>query len=362
MRKLALVILGLLAAAGVAGSVYFAISYKRVSAERETLLQQTAQLQQSIESIGPMATAYTVKANVSVSDKIKSDDLMEISIPQAIMTDSTVTDPEQIIGKLYKVNLSTGTPLTMDVVMDEMFADTVYEQDMTFGYIPLGLKVGDYIDVKVGFPMGETFLALTHKRVSQVVTDANTIKVMLTPAEQSIWQSILRDCAQYKNIGCYTFVSKYVEPGVQGDTIAFYPVRKEMEAVETLNPNIKDKSLLINSNLRTQMEVMLANVSTETGSLMAAGVSQEAAGIETAKPLYYEETENQADVVVDENGEAGSNGDLLEIEDSSDNSSNVDDTSGDSTSTSEGESSFVTSDEENAADGDSVFSAEDPVE
>jgi len=367
MRNVLLVFLGMLTIAGIGGSVYFGLQYRKASTEKTVYMQQVSQLQQSIDAIGPITTVYTVKGNVTVGDVVKQDDLIEVSIPEALVTNATVLDTKDITGKYYKVNLSTGTTLTKDMVMEEEFNDLVYEQDMTFKFLPLGIRVGDYVDIRITLPYGETFWAITHKRVNQIVLDTNTIKVMLTPAEQAIWQSIMRDQALYADKGCTTFITKYVEPGIQDSTIAFYPIRKEMEPVETLNPNLSNKTLAINENLRTQIETMLSNVTIEDGAKMNTGVNDEATGLNNAKDVFNQNLDNQGLVVIDGEdrytgeSETGS-GSIPDINEAADQLESVaEDLVSKGKTDANGNGSEVTKEQESAADGVPIFDEEQQI-
>ena len=201
MKKVLAVLAILAAVGGVGTSIYFYSQYSQVSKEKETLVQQNAVLQSSLDAIGPTTTAYTVAATTDMRKPIKSADFVRQTIPQSSVTEDTVLDLSEIEGKLYKVNISPGTTMTKSMVMDVMYEDVMYEQDMYFNYLPLGLKVGDFINVKVTFPHGQTFVALEHLRVEQLVESSDVIKVYLNTVQQEIWRSVLKDYNLYKGIG-----------------------------------------------------------------------------------------------------------------------------------------------------------------
>lgn len=295
MKKFLVVLSVILAIAGIGGTGYFFYQYSKTKGEKEVLVQQNAQLQSNIDAIGPVTTAYTVAAEVKCGNVIQDSDFVEVTMPVSSITDNTILDKTSIVGMLYKIDITPGTTITSDMVMSNEFDETIYQQDMAFDYLPLGLKVGDYVDIRMTFPYGETFIVLTHKRIEQLVQETSVVKMYLTPAQQAIWTSALRDSALYKENGLSLYLTKYVEPGVQDSTVAYYPVRQEMEGVVTLNPNIKNKKECINDALRKQIDLMLNIVTEDDKSALTAGVQTEASAIKNSVTQYIEDTGNSSE-------------------------------------------------------------------
>lgn len=346
MKKVLVAFAILLAIAGIAGTTYFYLQYKEVSSERETLVQQNAVLQSSIEAIGPTTTAYTVAADVSWRDIIHADDFVDILMPVSNMTEDTVTDLSTIEGKLYKVDIKPGTPITYSMVMDTAFSETLHEKDLVFDYLPLGLKVGDFVDIKISYPFGQTFVVTQHLRVKQVVPDSNVIKVDFNSVQDALWVSARRDYALTHSYGTDLYLSKYVEPGVDEDeVVAFYPVRSEMEAVVNVDPNIEDAKLCVNSKLREQIDYMISAVTQEEGSILSGGISNEASSLNSASSQYVE----------DANGNLQSNG-AINLEEASAELNEASDALNSDTSIG------ITDAQENASFGGSLFGDETVLE
>lgn len=288
MKKFLVVLVCLLAIAGIGGSVFLFMQYKDVAKDRETLVEQNAVLQGAIDAIGPVTTAYTVSIPVVKGDVVKSEDFISITIPQANITDDTVTDISEIEGMLYKVTIRPGTTVTKSLIMGREHEDAIYELDMAFNFLPLGLKVGDYVNVKVTLPFGQTFIALSHLRVEQVVTDAYVIKTHVNAVEQELWKSAQKDVALYSSKGLSVFLEKYIEPGVDDNIKVFYPVRQEMESVISLNPNIVDARSCINHTLREKIDEVLLAVEDQDGNMLYGGNSSEAGALNNALNTYIE--------------------------------------------------------------------------
>jgi hypothetical protein len=288
----------ILGVVGVIGAIYFGYQYNKVNGEKEVLVQQNAQLQSNIDAIGPVTTAYTVASEVESGDVIGIEDFIPITIPVSAVTDVTLLDLDQAVGKLYKINIQPGTTITSDMIMTSEFSETIYEKDMVFDYLPLGLKIGDYVDVKIALPFGETFIVMQHKRIEQVVTDSCIVKMYLTPAEQALWESASRDKALYKDCGLSLYIDKYVEPGVQNSTMASYPVREEMAAVVMVDRNITDKKACVNSTLRASIDAMLELAGDTEKSKLSSSVTTNASSIKNAATNYTENKSNSSNVVI----------------------------------------------------------------
>lgn len=287
-KKVLVVLLSIVAIGGIGGTIYFCKLNADTEKANKVLIQQTAELQAAIEAIGPTTTAYTVIDNMECGHVIEQEHLQSLTVPVASVNENTVMDPSTVVGQLYKVDLQPGTTLTTDMVMSEEYSDTVYEQDMVFQFLPLGLKVGDYVDIRITLPYGETFYVVTHKRIEQIVESTNTIKIHVTAAQQMLWESAMKDLALYGQMGLKLYVTKYVEPGIQDDSLAFYPVRSEIAPTVLMNPNITRKDECINSSVRGTIDRALELVEQEEGSKFMSQASQEASGITSAQNAYVE--------------------------------------------------------------------------
>lgn len=353
-KKVVTALLILLSIAGIGSAVYFGVQFNKVSAERETLVQQNAVLQSTIDAIGPTTTAYTVAAEVSPRDIIHEDDFVEILIPTANVTEDTVLDLSKLEGKIYKVDIQPGTIMTESLVMDEEYDETKYDKDLVFDYLPLGLKVGDYVNVNLTYPYGQTFTVLSHIRVDQIVVDSNVIKTHLNAAQCELWRSARTEYALLHEKGLAIYLEKYREPGVD-EAVAFYPVTSDMEAVVNANPNIEDASVCVNSTLRSQIDTMLSVIVDEDAGKLNSGIGNEASAINSAVNTYVED-EDKPNSTTPSPDEASESGEEINLEDNgSDNSSTL-------KTDADGNSSNITEEQRSESVGESLFGDETTLE
>lgn len=355
-KKVVTALLILLSVAGIGSAVYFYLQFNKANTERDTLVQQNAVLQSTIDAIGPTTTAYTVAAPVSPRDIIHADDFVDILIPTANVTEDTVLDPSELEGKIYKVDIQPGTTMTKSLVMDEEYDETKYDKDLVFDYLPLGLKVGDYVNVMLTYPYGQTFVVIPHIRVDQIVVDSNVIKTHLNAAELELWKSARTEYALMHEKGLAIYLEKYREPGVD-EASAFYPVISDMEAVVNANPNIEDASVCVNSTLRAQIDTMLSVINDEDGGKLNGGIGNEASAINSAVNSYVEESDKP---------NAANANDASSTTSTSDDTVNLE---GDTTSTgstlktdADGNAANVTDEQRNESIGGSMFGDETTLE
>lgn len=364
MKKVLIVLSILLAVLGTSGTGYFYWQYSTTKGEKEILVTQNGQLQNAIDAIGPVTKAWTVKTTVFAGKEIKEDDLVEQTIPVSSVNENYILEKSDLLGKYYKVSTQPGTSLTKDIVMDDEMPATTYERDLTFSFLPLGLKLGDYIDIRMVLPYGEEFIVIEHERVEQIVTSTNTVKVLLDEAQLALWTSARTDKALWGNKGLALYVTKYVEPGIHDPAIPFYPVRKEMESVVTLNPNIANKKQCVNAELRNEIERKLAAVNDTDGGVINSGRLEEATGINTSKEMYSPGATGNPET----SGSGGSskggtvNKSDPTIQDEINNLNNIGDSMLLDPVDSSGNTSSVTNNDRIKSEGEDMFSDEDIIQ
>lgn len=201
----------------------------------EQLTSQIATLNANLDAIGPIVTCYTVRSATFPGQEITEDLIVEQSIPSSFKNDSFASS-EDVVGLYSKVAITPGSPITKDMVMSEEVIDSLREVDISGNRWPIGLKEGDYVDLRITYPRGEDFIVLSHKRVMSI-TD-QTLKVHMTEEEQQLYQAALVDFYLSRGYGSDLYLTKYVEPGVQEKADVYYSVPSNVEAVCRKDPNI----------------------------------------------------------------------------------------------------------------------------
>lgn len=302
MKKFLTFLLVILLIASIGGCVFLFLQKEKVISDRDALIQQNSQLQQSIDAIGPFTTCYTVKTKVKPGDEVLMDNLVELSVPVSNTSENTVASLDSICGPnvktldkyYYKVAVSPNTPITKDMIMQDFMEAPVYERDIILPFKPVGLKVGDYIDVRVTLPGGEEMRALTHKRVYMIMD--NVIKLKLTEGELYVYTTLLTDHQYFSSVGLKIYATKYIEPGlVEGnEPLPMYPVSNYSATLLNRDPEILNKTDYVNTELRNYIEqILLFYADAEEGTMFpglptTSHEGAEAGSLNAAQELYVD--------------------------------------------------------------------------
>lgn len=307
MKKVLIALETLLLVAAIAFGVYTYMEKTKVIADRDTLLSQNAELQQSIAAIGPLTNVYTVKSQMIANTPVMAEDLVQMTIPASAVPVDAITDLNQIVYidpisgarqfKYYKVTVNPQTMLTQDLFMNEDYTQPLYERDITLDWLPIGLKADDCIDIRFTYPDGTDLVVFSHKRVYMVLE--NTIKLKLTYSELLRLTSLQIENEFYSGlgVGVRVYAVAYIEPGLTKDTKAqiLYPLSEGMAIFAQRDPNVKDKNEIINANLRSyldnKMKVYIAEQiqDNDFGIYSTGGyVGNEQSGITTGKAKFEE--------------------------------------------------------------------------
>ena len=303
LKKILIIILFIaVVGAGGFGTFHFYTENKNQIMQNQQLASQNSQIQAQLDAIGELTTVYEVSTKVYSGKEIKESDLIPVSVPQSTCDVASITDMSQLVGKFYKVDIMPGTILSSDMLMEEKSeTDKIYSREITLTSIPVSTLVGDYIDIRMILPNGEEYVVLSHEQIKRLYD--TTITLHVSEEENAILNSVFADLGSY-NAYVLVYATKYLEPGKDTDTVAFYPVQHEMENYILYNPNIKDTTRCINTNLRDHIdEVLLVFTDSNNQSVAQSFISslnQQYNSQLTAHQTWIEEnTDEEGNIVVE---------------------------------------------------------------
>lgn len=272
----------------------FFLWYRHNASLVNSLKAEISTLSSTIEALGPIETVYTVNGTVKPGSEILDEHITEMSLPSSMISEPYVTNPADIVGKLYKVAVNPGTPLTNDMIMDRTIDDTTRDVDIVVDRWTVGLTVGDYIDFRITLPYGDDYIAISHLRIESI--GSATLKVYMNEAQWQIYQGALVD--YYLNVakGASIYVTKYVEPGVQKSAETYYAVPENVKAIMLVDPNIIDKAeATANSSMRESIKEILDSLKTENDT-----VDAEAGALSGGRGEYNTAVNADATLIEDE--------------------------------------------------------------
>ena len=275
------------ATAVVVSGVWFGVMMHQTGSLEKKYTGEVAKLESTLNALGPSVICYTISEsfwnnnNKDIAGRTITEDSLEpISVPSSLVGTAYVTNKEDIIGKYYRINLEPGTPITNDLIMAEVLDNTLRDIDISVSSWVVGMRVGDFVDLRITLPYGEDYIVLTHKRIQSM--GDKTVKLYLTEDEWNTYQSAMVDYYLYSQKGARVYFAKYVAPGLQTEATAFYAVSDRVKEVIKTNPNIVNLAQMeAQSALRPVIDGYLDQVKSPNTS-----IEQEAAAISAGRSLY----------------------------------------------------------------------------
>lgn len=217
--------------------------------------KEISNLETEIARMGEMTIVYRTVTDVKAGNECSEIELEAIEAPGLGMSENAVTDAEHIIGQYYKIDLKAGTQLTNDMFIDYELEDDMRYMDVVFDEIPIGLAAGDYIDVRISFPLGQDYIALSHKRVAEI--NGDTVKLIVGQRDFYCYESMKTDIATFPSTKIYG--AEYVEAGTQQAATTYYPINLDVLLTMLKDPNINTGNYSKVMALREQLEEQLLN-------------------------------------------------------------------------------------------------------
>lgn len=222
--------------------------YKTMIDEQNTEIQN---LEASLTDIGPLTTGFVVNRDVRAGEEITEDNIddivTEVSVPSKLNLGLTsddmngsntkiVENRSDLLNMYFKIGLSEGTVVTVEDIVETKIDNTWRYFDLVIDESPVGITAGDYIDVRISFPFGEDFIAMSHKKVEEI--NSGVIKIIVDEHDIMSYNSMLLDKALYGGVKIYAI--KYVDGGAQAEAENFYPIQSNISEITVLDPNILD--------------------------------------------------------------------------------------------------------------------------
>lgn len=276
----------------------------------ESYAANIAELNATLAKYGPDVTCYTVSNGVKAGDLVQASNLEAFSIPSSVDNTQYVHDVNEITGRVFKVAVNPGTPITTNMTMVEAIEDDMRDRDIILDRITVGIVEGDYIDIRITMPYGDDYIVLTHKRVYGL--GENTVKLYLSEFEWMQYQGAMVDYYLNSQYGCTIYADKYIEPGIQQAAVKYYTVPTNIAALIQKDPNILDKAASSELNSwRSSIEQLLVIFRDEEdtvdvdGSKFATGRQAYNEGVNSDRQTRQEEAANAEEVEDEEEFDFG---------------------------------------------------------
>lgn len=247
-RWLPYMIIGVLVVALGVTMFAFRTKSKKQQAQIDSLNQEVEDLQNNMEEV------YVTSKDVKSGSTVELDSVTTALLPSDSIPENAVTTEEELTDKIYKIGLKAGSYITTDMISDYKIHKNMRELDVVMDEIPVGLEEGDYVDIRISFPLGQDYIAMSHKKVLSIT--GNTVKLIVIEHDFYRYESMKTDLATYQSTKIYAV--KYVEAGLQPNSKVYYPPTLEIIKQSILDPNMNSKDFMTMINSRELLENQLA--------------------------------------------------------------------------------------------------------
>lgn len=237
---------------------------------------------------GSTVKGWSINRSIQAGMPIQEEALVEVELPKSAVPTNYAASRDAIVGKSAKIALEPHTIISSNLLFEaEPTSADLRNREMAFVQLPGALKENDTVDIRIQFPTGQDFILLSKKKITQLKED--TITVTLKEHEILSLSSAIVDAYLHKaNIYALT----YVEPGIQGEPVATYPVNQQVLNLIKRDPNIvKEAEKALSSASRTLLEQNLASMT-----------PQEAAEFESTQAEAYAKSQEWRSL--DQSGES----------------------------------------------------------
>ena len=146
-----------------------------------------------------------------------------------------------------KVDMNANTIITSSLITrsDEVTTNDLRKEEYNIISLPVDLKPGEYVDIRLRLPNGQNYIVVSKKKVSIPVVNgqylADTIQMNLTEEEILILSGAIVE--SYKTTGSVLYATRYAEAGLQAAaTMTYYPNSDVQQAIQN-DPNVVLKAI-----------------------------------------------------------------------------------------------------------------------
>lgn len=190
--------------------------YKKSKAQEEQIIVLTQQIADI--SREDLVNVVVAKSPLTAGTSTDEATLEFRQWDRKYLSENMITDLALAKDKLLKIDVSTGSPVTADMLAKEVYGPTDRLQLVIVDALTPSLEVGDYIDLRMITPYGVNYVVMAKKRISNIYDSG--VEVVMSEAELMVYSGLLID--QYMNPGTMVYTSKYLEPTLQKSTYTMY--------------------------------------------------------------------------------------------------------------------------------------------
>lgn len=200
-------------------------------------------------------SVWVAVSDIKAGEILAEDKVEERLVYSSQPVESCITKDD--LGKAAIIDIPAGTHIIKGMVAPDDVSSVLREVEYDVIHISSNIDVNDYVDVRICFPNGETYVVLSKKQLKGYHPNMPVCYLWVDEEE------LLRMSAAIVDAGLYTgsrlYMTKYIEPNIQEASIITYtPGISVLKLIEN-DPNIVDRcSQLLNIEVRKALENRLA--------------------------------------------------------------------------------------------------------
>ncbi len=207
-------------------------------------------------------------------------------------------------GKVALVDIKANTPIQPEVLGEQDITKDTRKIEVTTVNLTSTQKNNDIVDIRIVFPDGTNYIVMSKKKIMNYPGSGTVFDMYMNEDEILRFQSAIVDAA---TLGAKLYTAAYVEPTLQDEALAFYPVKQTTIDLINQDPNILTLATnTLNSQARHGLEERMLSLRAAAGedtSLLSAYFEQRISTQGPAKDAngevvegLEEETETETDV------------------------------------------------------------------
>lgn len=185
--------------------------------------------------------AYVAVCEISAGEKFTEENV----IKKRVYSDEKISHfaGEEIFTKQARVDIPQGMRILTIMEAEELYEENQRECTFTEIALPMTLKSGDMVDVRIQYPNGENYCVLEGKKLQRSETNVLESRFLLSEQEQLYISSALYDQQFYA--GTKLYAVRYVTIPLQIESdMKYIPAVDVLQQLSTIKKHYKNQMQL----------------------------------------------------------------------------------------------------------------------
>jgi len=217
-------------------------------------------------------TAFRLSETVNKDHVFVKDSIEMIEIPKYLYNENLIVTESEILARQASRVIQRGQLIGRDMIyLKDRLPDDLRVMELSQIVLPILLKAGDYVDIRISFPSGLDYVVLSKKHIENLIRSESEgvnkgLQVMtlyLSSEEMIRLSSAFVDA--YLSQDTYLYASVYVDADLQNEAQVTYPVNEDVQRLLITDPNVLNTALLsLDIIRRQQLHESLMKISTHS--------------------------------------------------------------------------------------------------